>query len=514
MSTTIPKITAGLTVLGLLWGPATLPAAPPQVPAQATPTAVPPASAPTVLLLSDGRVVQGTIRETDLGYSVATPFGELPFRRRDVVQTFVSIQQVYQYKQSLVPERDPDERLRLAQWCVTQRLFEEARNELDLVLKLSPGLPQAKSMLFMIDAEVRKASLPRPDEALQRASAEEMPAGVPGTLNPSIIRELRDEYRRTPNAGGIPIIFDLPPAVAVKRYREFATFIHPALHRTCAQCHNEQSQGSFRLIQARARRDLENDLVIRANLDAVLPLVDPFDPEVSKLLTSAIMPHPPTNRPVLTGPNSHTYQLLANWVHGLKDTTAAAPSQTHAPTDAVNRTGFAAPAPTPSGGFAADRAAPPPTRPATRPAPTTSNSPAQNLPALSNTTLPPFDPDPVVPTPAGQIFPGAVTRQQAQLPPPSSFPSPALMGGPNQQQLTKPNAVSEPKITTVATGSTTEQFILLPDGTKIPVIDPLKHKSEGTPSEATPGDKDARKPSRIDPAILQKFMSGQPGPRP
>jgi hypothetical protein len=443
--TTAFKIAAGLTAgLGLAWSSTMAPAAfaAPQdmAPPAAAPTApvAPAEPAPArVLLMSDGRVIQGAILETDDGYVVKTSFGPLRFRRRDVVRTFSGIPDVYAYKRTVVPENDPGERLKLAQWCVGQKMYAEAQAELQLVLAYSPGLKQAEQMQHMLQA---KLAVPADNAVmLSGATSEQLNPGrdtipisngadPPAPLSANVLRELRDEYRKNPRSNEYPVIFDLPPQQAVQRYREFATFIHPALQTHCAGCHNEQSDSSFRLIQTRVRRDMSNDLVVRANLDAALQLVDPAQPDASRLLTSSIMPHPPTNRPVLTGPNSRTYQQFAAWVQNVSaaggtPTSDRSVAKTTAPGEPSVSPNLP-PQPADGGGFAVDRAGA--ARAPSGPPATTSpaNPPVLRAAPPLPTPVVHFPPAPaqvIEPTPAGQLVPESVDDQPRSTPSDSAF---------------------------------------------------------------------------------------------
>ena len=80
---------------------------------------------PTVLLRTNGKVLQGEIRRDANGYVVKTKVGVMLFNRREVERTFRSMDELYTYKASLCPEDDADERLKLATWCLEQKLKEE-----------------------------------------------------------------------------------------------------------------------------------------------------------------------------------------------------------------------------------------------------------------------------------------------------------------------------------------------------------------------------------------------------
>ena len=122
----------------------------------------------------------------------------------------------------------------------------------------------------------------------------------------------------------LPVVFDLPPSLAVKRADEFTRYVHPVLQVYCARCHNESYDGDFRLVQFRTKVDRTKD-ALRANLDATLKLIDRENPPRSELLASSLRPHgrAPNVRPIFQGSNDRAYQVLATWVNKLKATSFA-----------------------------------------------------------------------------------------------------------------------------------------------------------------------------------------------
>ena len=64
--------------------------------------------------------------------------------------------------------RDPDERLKLARWCLSHRLNAEAKAQLLAVLELSPGNVEIKNMVANIDNASTRAAMR--DEALVRTA--------------------------------------------------------------------------------------------------------------------------------------------------------------------------------------------------------------------------------------------------------------------------------------------------------------------------------------------------------
>ncbi|HEU5116188.1 MAG TPA: hypothetical protein VFT74_05870, partial [Isosphaeraceae bacterium] len=321
MSPKIPSFAAaGLTLLGLFEGSTRAHARPFEPPGRPQPAASTATQAPaesSVLLLPSGQIFEGEILEDANGFALKHHLGVMHFARRNVVGVFGSVEEVYRYKLDRLPQNDPDERLKLAIWCLGQKLDEPAREQLEATLALNPDNKQAKAMLFHLnsgdsaatDAEVKQTSLRMAEEAV---------SGAPRELPRRALDEIYDASRRQPV--GPPIIFDLPTTVATQRYMDFGKYVHIELQNHCARCHNADTyKGSFRLIQARSRRDLQNQLLVRTNLDATLRLLNPLDLAHSELLTVAALTHPPDGRPVLGGPNHPSYRVFQTWVASLND---------------------------------------------------------------------------------------------------------------------------------------------------------------------------------------------------
>jgi hypothetical protein len=116
----------------------------------------------------------------------------------------------------------------------------------------------------------------------------------------------------------LPVIFDLPLPLAIKRTEEFNRFVHPLLQVYCANCHDGQYDGKFQLVPMRGRADRSSD-ALRANLDATLQLIDPKNPSRSVLLSSTLRPHGPgvKPRPIFPGSNDRAYKVLAEWANHL-----------------------------------------------------------------------------------------------------------------------------------------------------------------------------------------------------
>jgi hypothetical protein len=500
MSPKNPSLQNGLAALGLcgmaLWSVAVLAQSP-------APGSVPPApadSAPTqtssVLLLTNGRVVQGVLSENDSNYILRQRGGNIQFPKREVEKIFGSMQAIYQYKLSRLAHQDPDEHMKLAKWCLTMKMVDEARSELEMVLKLSPGSSEAKAMVVSLDAEADRMARAQFDPGVTQVAATVTTPdrGRPAELSPAHIRSRS-------GALGLPVIFDLPPTVAVRRAQEFARYVHPELQRHCAKCHNERSAIPFQLIQARTKRDYSDEMIVRTNMEATLRLVDPDNLPKSALLTNSLLPHKPNNQPILPSPKVLAYRTFSTWVNSLQATPAAS-----GPAQAI-------PGTTPSGSFASDRAVAPGST-------AQSYTPASMAPG----TLPAMTSRAATPMPPSQLAPDVYAGAQPYVPDNADFPVPFAVGGLNSvpHPQSPPGTAPGAPGTSGAQAGTAAASNPAPDATRtVPYAHGTFQPAPGAPpipvSIPKPGDpaeKDKSKdgkPSKLDPRLLEKFFTNRKG---
>jgi hypothetical protein len=469
-------------------------------------------SAPSVLLLANGHVFQGEILEDGTGYYLRHKIGVKQFARRNVAGVFASLDEAYQFLLARAPKNDPDEQMKLALWCLEQKLTEPAKLQLEAVLALSPDNKRAKAMLFHLNARGQPPS----DPDLARASVDvgdELPAGAPRPLNLEKLRELNHQQG---SAIGPPIIFDLPPPVAVRRYQEFSRTVHLELQNHCARCHDADTySGRFQLYRTRARKDLANELVLRANLDATLRLIDPDDPNHSRLLSVAAMTHPPDGRPILSGPNDPSYRVFLNWVRSLSEPIASASVST--PSAAANPPAARKPSglvPASSEAETGSEETFASQRQGSRPAPRTS----ADRPALAQPS--PLDRTSGETVGGGVMDKGSFRAQfdvnNPSVPSDTRFPPSRI---PKKVDLATdsatpgvPSTVSgkstNPNVTTNEDGTET---IRLPDGSVVPFVSSKALKTPPPADGPDPAKETATGPGKrrpkIDPKALQQFMS-------
>lgn len=281
--------------------------------ASARPIESPGNEPPKHILLTDGRILSGDVAESkDGGFSVRQKLGTIRVDTDDVEGIFPTMRAVYEHKREHLPPRDIQERMRLYRWCMSQKLLDQAREQLQAVLALSPEHEEAKASLGLLEIRIARDNS-RQDDQIVRTSATRVEKDMPREMDPAFLnRALREMATRTS-----PVIFDLPEALAVKRGQEFNQHIHPILQMYCGSCHNERTPHGFPLVSAsgRAARDAA---LLRANLDTTLKLIDPENLMQSPLLVNSLLPHKPNNRPIFPGPNHPAYRILANWVSQLQ----------------------------------------------------------------------------------------------------------------------------------------------------------------------------------------------------
>jgi hypothetical protein len=266
------------------------------------------------VLLMNGRLIPGVVSETESEVVVEQRVGTMRFPKKQVEGSFDSIRQAYEYKLSQLPERDSEEQMKLALWCLHLKLTAEAGQLIHSVLEQNPNHAQAKAMQVSLEQAAKRLARRERDPEVRQTKVEPMADERPEALDSAILRNAQ----RGLGVKDLPVIFDLPLPLAIKRTEEFANYVHPLLQRHCAHCHDAQHPGKFQLVSTKARADRTVN-ALRANLDATLQLIDPVNPSHSELLSVTLRPHGDgaKPRPIFLGSNDRAYQVLAAWANHL-----------------------------------------------------------------------------------------------------------------------------------------------------------------------------------------------------
>jgi hypothetical protein len=454
------------------------------------------------LLLSSGQLIHGIVTETESEYLVEQHVGVLRFAKRRAEGVFDSIREAYEFRLNQLPKGDFDEEMKLAFWCLNLKLTAEAKVLLSEIVEHNPNNKQAKAMLVSLDQAAARASVRQRDPDVRQARVGEGVETRPAPLDSAILgRALRGL-----GISDLPVIFDLPTPLAIKRSDEFYRYVHPLLQTRCARCHDGQYDGAFQLVPIKSRTDRTPD-ALRANLDATLRLVDPKAPSHSELLSSTLRPHGrgPRPRPIFPGSNDPTYKILAAWVNSL------------AASKAGNDVARADQGPTrinQAEAFAADR---------NHPNPDQLNL-GGDVPAGAGMVpaLPAGIPSERKIPPPSRIIRGGGSVPEVQNPgDPQEFPLPFVITGtkpnvasPGAKTKAAAKASSQANAASAASTQTGNSKVSKGSNAKAAVAEPDTAADDTNDQSATKVSKKPNKPLTIDPKLLERALMNRNSSRP
>ena len=164
-----------------------------------SPTA--PASTPRerYLMLANGKLIMGVVSEDEIEYRVRQRLGVLRYPRPQVAGVFDTVHAAYEHQIQQLPDRDCEERMKLARWCLNVKLRSEAQEQLQKVLELNSRHPQARAMLFTMEQADALVAQRRRDPDVHQTGAEETVDTNPGRAR---LRRDSKGTTRTQNPGG------------------------------------------------------------------------------------------------------------------------------------------------------------------------------------------------------------------------------------------------------------------------------------------------------------------------
>jgi hypothetical protein len=256
-----------------------------------------------VLLLRNQNVLRGKISRAGDYYFVVVPDGEIRLRTWQVDAVCGSLDEVYRIKSESLPLGRLDGHLELAEWCLRERLFGYAGEQILHARQLDP----TNVRVALLERRLRTAVTESERPASTVAS--KPPAGLPTRTTPTHkmpthkmpTHEMLDELVR-----------DLPSEAMA----EFTGRVQPLLVNHCATagCHGPGAKSDFRLERIPVDRAYSRRLSQR-NLHAVLDLVDREQPIGSPLLALPSQPHGSLSEPVFAEHQQEQYQNIVDWVH-------------------------------------------------------------------------------------------------------------------------------------------------------------------------------------------------------
>ncbi len=235
-----------------------------------------------LLLLNNGRALEGRIAHGGDYYFVWSSTGQIRVPRSQVDMICQSLQDGYRRKAEQLNGGSFEERLKLARWCIAHELFSEASLQIQQAAQLDgqhEDLPRLKQQIRTLQEEL--PAMTSPIVATDGPTGQELDAFVRGLPRPLIA--------------------------------EFTTTIQPILLHTCAtsSCHGPHSRNPYLLLRVpTGRRPWRR--VTQRNLFSTLQQIDLVRPRSSPLLHRAVKPHGGQAQPSLDT-NGKQFQALKVW---------------------------------------------------------------------------------------------------------------------------------------------------------------------------------------------------------
>jgi hypothetical protein len=247
------------------------------------------AEAPKLLVLRNGRVVQGSVRADSRGYFVESPRSSLYFPFEQVKFVAADLHAAYGKLCNSITGHSVRRDLLLGRWCLENELYPEAAAHFRNVLKVDATNREAKQLL----AKLEQTQTP---EAAPERGGSTRPANADAQFPESLSR------------------------LSGSTVREFVIGIQPMLLARCGtvKCHGGTdllAGSSFRLEHVRLSQG-SNRAATARNLDAVLNLIDGQFASQSPLFERGLQPHGGlAMRSPLDGPAGRAQEArLRRWV--------------------------------------------------------------------------------------------------------------------------------------------------------------------------------------------------------
>ena len=230
-----------------------------------------------VILLNNGQVIHGEIITGGDMLQVRTELGVIPIPRADIAFVAATLRELHQFQKANVSKTSYGF-LQLAEWCVANKLVDEATAEFDQAILLANSQQLADT--------IRN----RKNAALTMFGERQLQTQMTDMEN----QKYRQWKQKIPQA-------------------TFATFkreILPMLVQNCSgiACHSGNSLNEFRLVA----NPYNHDVDVAKNLQVVLGYITPDMTEESLLVLVPIAPHGRTKQ-IFTRRNFPLYEKLYFW---------------------------------------------------------------------------------------------------------------------------------------------------------------------------------------------------------
>ena len=241
-----------------------------------------------VIVLKNGQVLKGRVTKAGDRYHLWQPNGEIRLTVEQVDFVCRSIEEAYFFRAAAAERGGVGEHVKLAEWCIDQKLWDFAQRELAIIQQQVPQEPKTAFLQRRL-----KIGRNQEEAANQSAINQTNPkeAGISGEELDKMVRQL-------------------PPGVM----ETFTLKIQPLLMNSCTAggCHGTQSDLSLSFLKATPQRPGFRRSTQR-NLHFVLQLLNRENTQASPLLAIPLGPHGGLKGPVFSNREADQYQLLVDW---------------------------------------------------------------------------------------------------------------------------------------------------------------------------------------------------------
>lgn len=255
--------------------------------------AEPEAAIDGILVMRTGTVLAGKILRSGDLYEVQSPHGTMSVPTSLVKLRCANLREAYgKLRETALSHRSANAHVTLAQWCLTNQLLKESRQELNDALVLEPDREDARRLLRNVE------------ETLTSGKKIPSPARDPDPVRTA--RQLGTAVDDTESLGGL----------THEQALQFTRRIQPLLVKTCATagCHSLESETGFKLHHVTPGKNA-NRHATEMNLAEILEQVDIERPRNSPLLVIPRGKHGRHGRPVFNGPRGDDqFTELRSWV--------------------------------------------------------------------------------------------------------------------------------------------------------------------------------------------------------
>jgi hypothetical protein len=252
-----------------------------------------------VLVLSNEQTIEGVIERQGEQYRVRRPVGEVWVQQEQVLRLCQDHGEAYQFLRSRANLRDPDEHVRLSNWCQAHGLKKEAMDEARMVAQMRPNDAASIGLLKNLERAQRMHQTPQETKPHQEPES--------------------------------------PPPVDTNSLSMFVTRVQPILMNACANCHATGRGGAFRLSRTYEHGWNSRKTTLQ-NLSAVLARVDVEQPQASLFLTKAVSIHGAMSQPALKDRDIPAFRALEEWVRTTIESNPHLAQKAHALSQAGART--------------------------------------------------------------------------------------------------------------------------------------------------------------------------------